>query len=169
MSGWGIKDDKTSTGTIALSTAGAVTGTSTAFTTEAAVGDILTTNSIDFRITAIASDTACTVVDADTAGAAIANISAGESYTLSEKPSGMIAANSVGGFSSETVFGVDATEMGVTNGPAHAVGSGFKPFLVVVRNTKLWLLFLLVLLLLQPWAMLKKLIPRFLIVTEESE
>ena len=120
MSGWGIKDDKTSTGTIALSTAGAVTGTSTAFTTEAAVGDILTTNSIDFRITAIASDTACTVVDADTAGAAIANISAGESYTLSEKPSGMIAANSVGGFSSETVFGVDATEMGGTKGPAHA-------------------------------------------------
>lgn len=122
MSGWGIKDDKTSTGTIALSTAGAVTGTSTAFTTEAAVGDILTTNSIDFRITAIASDTACTVVDADTAGAAIANISAGESYTLSEKPSGMIAANSVGGFTSETVYGVDATEMGVAanNGPAHA-------------------------------------------------
>lgn len=120
MSGWGIKDDKTSTGTIALSTAGAVTGTGTAFTTEAAVGDILTTNSIDFRITAIASNTACTVVDADTAGAAIANISAGESFTLSEKPSGMIAANSVGGFTSETVFGVDATEMGVTNGPAHA-------------------------------------------------
>jgi hypothetical protein len=120
MSGWGIKDDKTSTGTIALSTAGAVTGTSTAFTTEAKVGDILTTNSIDFRITAIASNTACTVVDADTAGAAIANISAGESYTLSEKPSGMIAANSVGGFTSETVFGVDQTEMGVTNGPAHA-------------------------------------------------
>ena len=65
MSGWGNKDDKTSTGTIALSAAGAVTGTSTAFTTEAAVGDILTANSIDFRITAIASNTACTVVDAE--------------------------------------------------------------------------------------------------------
>ena len=120
MSGWGIKDDKTSTGTIAVGTDGAVTGTSTAFTTEAAVGDILTANSIDFRITAIASDTACTVVDADTAGAAIVAISAGEAYTLSEKPSGMIAANSVGGFTSETVYGVDQTEMGVTNGPAHA-------------------------------------------------
>jgi len=122
MSGWGIKDDKTSTGTIALGTDGAVTGTSTAFTTEAAVGDILTANSIDFRITAIASDTACTVVDADTEGAAIVAISAGENYTLSEKPSYMIAANSVGGFTSETVYGVDATEMGVAanNGPAHA-------------------------------------------------
>ena len=120
MSGWGIKDDKTSTGTIALGTDGAVTGTSTVFTTEAAVGDILTANSIDFRITAIASNTACTVVDADTAGAAIVAQSAGAAYTLSEKPSGMIAANSVGGFTSETVYGVDATEMGVTDGPAHA-------------------------------------------------
>ena len=120
MSGWGIKDDKTSTGTIALSTAGAVTGTGTAFTTEAAVGDILTANSIDFRITAIASNTACTVVDADAPGTAIVAQSAGAQFTLSEKPSGLIKANAVGGFTSETVFGVDQTEMGVTNGPAHA-------------------------------------------------
>ena len=90
MSGWGRKDDKTSTGTVAIDAAGAVTGTSTAFTTEAAVGDILTANSIDFRITAIASNTAATVVDADTPGATITAISAGENYTLSEKPSGMI-------------------------------------------------------------------------------
>ena len=106
MSGWGRKDDKTSTGTIALTDAGAVTGTSTAFTTEAAVGDILTANSIDFRITAIASDTACTVVDADTPGATITAISAGENYTLSEKPSGMIKANSGSRLTSEKVFGV---------------------------------------------------------------
>ena len=34
----------------------------------------------------------------------------------------MIKSNSVGGFTSETVFGVDQTEMGVAanNGPAHA-------------------------------------------------
>ena len=110
MSGWGVKDDKTSTGTIALGTDGAVTGTSTAFTTEAAVGDILTANSIDFRITAIASDTAATVVDADTPGAAIVAISAGENYTLSEKPAGIIKASSGGTLTSETVFGVDETE-----------------------------------------------------------
>tara|TARA_B100000085_G_scaffold93779_1_gene84960 strand:- start:2034 stop:2525 length:492 start_codon:yes stop_codon:yes gene_type:complete len=131
MSGWGRKDDKTSTGTVAISAAGAVTGTSTAFTTEAAVGDILTANSIDFRITAIASNTAATVVDADTPGATITAISAGENYTLSEKPSGMIKANSGSRLTSEKVFGVDQTEMGVTNGPAHAgwvavhtIGSG---------------------------------------------
>ena len=120
MSGWGRKDDKTSTGTIALTDAGAVTGTGTAFTTEAAVGDILTANSIDFRITAIASNTAGTVVDADTPGAAIVAQSAGAQFTLSEKPSGMIKANSVAAFTSEKVYGVDQTEMGVTNGPAHA-------------------------------------------------
>lgn len=120
MSGWGIKDDKTSTGTIAMNTSGEVSGTSTAFTTEAKVGDILTANSIDFRITAIEDNGSCDVVNADNAGAAIVAISAGEAYTLSEKPSGMIAANSVGGFTSETVFGVDQTEMGVTDGPAHA-------------------------------------------------
>lgn len=116
MSGWGVKDDKTSTGTIALSTAGAVTGTSTTFTSEAAVGDILTANSIDFRITAIASDTACTVVDADTPGAAIVAQSAGAQYTLSEKPAGIIKASSGGTLTSETVFGVDETEQAAARG-----------------------------------------------------
>jgi hypothetical protein len=120
MSGWGIKDDKTSTGTIAwyrssitnLQTPGAVTGTGTAFTTEAAVGDILTANSIDFRITAIASNTACTVVDADTSNTpSLSAISDGENFTLSEKPSGMIKANSTSGVSSETIFGVDQAEV----------------------------------------------------------
>ena len=121
MSGWGIKDDKTSTGTIAMNTSGEVSGTSTAFTTEAKVGDILTANSIDFRITAIEDDGSCDVVNADTPGAAIAAISAGEAYTLSEKPT-MLGFNSVGGYTSETVYGVDQTEMGVAanNGPAHA-------------------------------------------------
>ena len=123
MSGWGKADAKTSSGTIAIGTDGAVTGSSTAFTTEAAVGDILTANSIDFRITAIADDTNATVVNADTAGAAIVAISAGESYVLSEKPAGMIKANSVGGFASEQVFGVDENEMAANSnveGAGHA-------------------------------------------------
>jgi hypothetical protein len=122
MSGWGKTDDKTSAGTIALSTAGAVTGTSTVFTTQAAVGDILTANSIDFRITAIASNTAATVVNADAPGTAIVAQSAGAAYTLSEKPSGLIKANAVGGFTSETVFGVDENEMAANTdiGAGHA-------------------------------------------------
>jgi len=121
MSGWGKADDKTSTGTVAIGTDGAVTGTTTSFTTEAKVGDILTANSIDFRITAIADDTNATVVDADTAGAAIVAISAGAQYTLSEKPT-MLGFNSVGGYTSETVFGVDENEMAANKavGAAHA-------------------------------------------------
>jgi len=121
MSGWGKTDDKTSTGTVAIGTDGAVTGTTTSFTTEAKVGDILTANSIDFRITAIADDTNATVVDADTAGAAIVAISAGAQYTLSEKPT-MLGFNSVGGYTSETVFGVDENEMAANKavGAAHA-------------------------------------------------
>jgi hypothetical protein len=121
MSGWGKADDKTSTGTVAIGTDGAVTGTTTAFTTQAKVGDILTANSIDFRITAIADDTNATVVDADTAGAAIVAISAGAQYTLSEKPT-MLGFNSVGGYTSETVFGVDENEMAANKavGAAHA-------------------------------------------------
>lgn len=120
MSAWGKADSKTASGTIELSSAGAVTGTSTAFTTQAAVGDVLTANSIDFRITAIASDTACTVVDADTAGATIVAQSAGAAYTLSEKPS--MKANSVGGYASETIYGVDENEMAANKdtGAAHA-------------------------------------------------
>jgi hypothetical protein len=110
MSGWGKTDDKTSTGTIAMNTSGEVSGTSTAFTTEAKVGDILTANSIDFRITAIEDNGSCDVVNADTPGAAIVAISAGEQYTLSEKPT-MMGFNSVGGYTSETVFGVDENEM----------------------------------------------------------
>ena len=110
MSAWGKTDDKTSTGTIALSTAGAVTGTSTAFTTESAIGDTLTANAIDFRITAIASNTAATVVNANASGTAIVAQSAGAAYTLSEKPKS-IGSNSVGGYTSETTFGVDENEM----------------------------------------------------------
>lgn len=120
MSAWGKADSKTASGTIELSSAGAVTGTSTAFTTQAKVGDVLTANSIDFRITAIASDTACTVVDADTAGATIVAQAAGASYTLSEKPS--MKANSVGGYASENIYGVDENEMAANKdtGAAHA-------------------------------------------------
>ena len=110
MSAWGKADNKTASGTIAVSTAGAVTGTSTAFTTQSKVGDTLTASSKDFRITAIASDTACTVVDADVPGAAIVAINSGASYALSEKPKSM-AFNSVGGYASENIFGVDENEM----------------------------------------------------------
>ena len=124
MSAWGKADSKTASGTIELSSAGAVTGTSTAFTTQAAVGDVLTANSIDFRITAIASDTACTVVNADTAGATIVAQSAGAAYALSEKPS--LVGNSVGGYASENIHGVDTNEMAANKTVEGAAHTGWN-------------------------------------------
>jgi len=124
MAGWGKADNKTASGTIELAADGSVTGTSTAFTTEAAVGDVLTANSIDFRITAIASDTACTVVDADTAGATIVAQSAGASYALSEKPS--LVGNSVGGYTSENIHGVDTNEMAANKTVEGAAHTGWN-------------------------------------------
>lgn len=115
MSGWGKKDDKSSTGTVAITTAGAVTGTSTLFTTEAKVGDFLLADSQEFVITAIASDLACTVVAA-LPGAAITEVTAGTNYTLSEKPKFVAFAST--NVDSKTVYGVDATETAVTAGVA---------------------------------------------------
>ena len=58
MSLWGNNDGKTASGTIAIAANGAVTGTSTAFTTEARVGDYIRAGGEDYFITAIASNTA---------------------------------------------------------------------------------------------------------------
>ena len=66
MSGWGNKDDKTSAGTIAITTAGVVTGTSTNFDPELQVGDYLKeAGGQEFICTARTSDTAAEVVKAD--------------------------------------------------------------------------------------------------------
>jgi len=117
MSGWGNKDDKTSTGTVDIDAAGAVTGTTTAFTTEAQVGDYLKeAGGQELIITAITDDVTATVASPESA-----TISAvtGAAYTLSEKPKFMAHGDSTN-VTSTQVFGVDRTEMGITNGPQHA-------------------------------------------------
>ena len=118
MSGWGKKDNKTASGTVAITTGGAVTGTGTSFTTQAAVGDFMTVGSQEFVITAIASNTAATVV-ASEPGVSITLVGAGTSYKLSEKPM-FLRYGDATDITSKQVYGVDATEMGVTEGPAHA-------------------------------------------------
>lgn len=107
MSGWGKADNKTASGTVAITTGGAVTGSSTSFTTQAAVGDFLRSGSQEFIITAIASNTACTVINANPQST-WTTINAGASYTLSEKPTSLASDPSI---SSLNVFGVDATEI----------------------------------------------------------
>jgi len=85
MALWGNRDSKSATGTIAIATNGAVTGSSTLFTTEAKVGNTIYSNGGQYVITKITSNTAATVESAINGGA-IAAVTGGTSYTLSEKP-----------------------------------------------------------------------------------
>jgi hypothetical protein len=109
MALWGNKDSKTASGTITIAADGAVTGTSTAFTTEADTGNTIRVGSEDYQIVAIASDTACTV-RSGIAGATLTAVASTTAYTLSEKPASarMSSANDSG---LSNVFGVDNTEL----------------------------------------------------------
>ncbi len=119
MSGWGIKDNKTASGTVAITTGGAVTGTGTSFTTQAAVGDFLRVASQEFIIKSITSNTVATVINANPELTWTA-VTAGASYTLSEKPTSLLGdATTI----STNVFGVDTNEIkatAATKGVAHA-------------------------------------------------
>ena len=85
MALWGNRDSKSATGTIAIDTNGAVTGSSTLFTTEAKIGNTIYSNGGQYVITKITSNTAATVESAINGGA-ITAVTGGTSYTLSEKP-----------------------------------------------------------------------------------
>ena len=114
MALWGNKDSKSATGTIAIASNGAVTGSSTLFTTEAAIGNTIRADGRDYVITTITSNTVATV-ESGINGGAITAVTAGASYTLSEKPVYVAQAESSGSDSgvhgdSNKVFGVDTTE-----------------------------------------------------------
>lgn len=114
MALWGNKDSKSATGTIAIGSDGAVTGSSTLFTTEAAIGNTIRADGRDYVITTITSATAATV-ESGINGGTITAVTAGASYTLSEKPVYVAQAESSGSDSgvhgdSNKVFGVDTTE-----------------------------------------------------------
>jgi len=111
MALWGNKDSKTASGTIAIATNGAVTGSSTAFTTEAKIGNTIRADGRDYVITNITSNTAATV-ESGINGGSITAVTSGASYTLSEKPAFVAHAESsdsgIGNSgNSNKVFGVD--------------------------------------------------------------
>lgn len=123
MALWGNKDSKTASGTIEIAANGNVTGTSTAFTTEAKDGDYIRVSGEDYLITAISSNTAA-VVTAGVPGATLTARSAGSAYTLSEKPefvtsSESTSTNGVHGDPTK-VYGVDANEAEETPAVTHA-------------------------------------------------
>lgn len=98
---------------------GVITGSSTAFTTEAAVGDFLRVSDQEMIILSIASDTSCQVLNANPETAILSAFS-GENYTLSEKPTSLASDPSI---TSINVFGVDTNEIqaaSATKGIAHA-------------------------------------------------
>jgi hypothetical protein len=117
MSLWGMKDSKTvASTTIQIDTAGAVTGVDTTFESQLAVGDYILVAGAHFRVTAIASDTAATVVSADKADPIVA-VSATGTFVVSEKPIYVDAASNE---SVAEIYGADAGEVGETAGITHA-------------------------------------------------
>jgi hypothetical protein len=117
MALWGNKDSKTASGTIAIASTGVVTGTSTAFTTQAKVGNTITAGGVDYTIISITdATTAKVVMGRSNGGGTVTTVSGGTSYALSEKPAFISRSESPSGTSfvagdSNNVFGVDNTEM----------------------------------------------------------
>jgi hypothetical protein len=123
MSLWGIADSKTASGTVVISSLGAVTGTGTSFTTQAKVGNYIRVAGEDYFITNIASNTAATVVAANN-GATLTAVASTVAYTLSEKPKYVGESESINtsGTQGDTtkVYGVDTTEATISKKIAHS-------------------------------------------------
>jgi len=119
MALWGNKDSKTASGTVSIANTGVVTGTSTAFTTQAKIGNTLKAGGVDYQIVTITSDTVAKVVMGKNNGHGTVTTQSGASYTLSEKPAFVAhEASLISGYSSEgdsnVVYGVDTTEVAVS-------------------------------------------------------
>jgi len=111
MALWGNKEALALTGTVATTNGSAtVTGTSTVFTTEAQVGDVITVNSTFAKIIGITSNTALTISPAW----AIANTT-GVSATLEQSPKWLAAGSGATVQSIGNVYGVDAGEATANN------------------------------------------------------
>lgn len=128
MALWGNKDSKTASGTVSIASTGVVTGSSTAFTTEAKVGNTILAGGVEYQIVSITSNTVAKVIMGTNNGNGTVTTASGASYTLSEKPV-HVAHGSLDSFAmgrSNVVFGVDATEIvsGGDNVSAVAIVSG---------------------------------------------
>jgi hypothetical protein len=116
MSLWGNKDSKTASGTVAITSGGAVTGTSTAFTTQAKIGNYIRVAGEDYVILYITDNTHAKVGPGIN-GATMTAVSPAAAYTLSEKPGyvsheGRSPFGTAGDLGDSTkVYGVDTTEI----------------------------------------------------------
>ena len=119
MALWGKYDSKTASGTVSIASTGVVTGTSTAFTTQAKVGNTLKANGTEYEIVSITSDTVAKVIMGKNNGNGTVTTQTGQSYTLSEKPAFVAHESSQqgsfgGSGDSSFVYGVDTTEAAVS-------------------------------------------------------
>ena len=116
MALWGNTDSKSATGTIAIANVdanaiyGTLTGTSTLFDTELKVGNYIIADSRKFLVVALTSNTAGKVA-ADLTGTALANVDAGNTFTIQEGPA-YIGSEDKGDL--DDIFGVDTTEARVS-------------------------------------------------------
>lgn len=113
MALWGNKDSKTASGTVSIADTGVVTGSSTAFTTQAKIGNTIRAAGVDYQIVTITSDTVAKVIMGTNNGNGLVTTCSAQSYTLSEKPAFVAhesASSSAVSGASSSVFGVDATE-----------------------------------------------------------
>jgi len=121
MSLWGNKDTKTGSGTVTIAANGLVTGSGTAFDTEAVIGNYIkvtagATANLNYAIVSITNSTSLQVVSGINQGnGSVTATSAGNAYSFSEKPS-YVALTDATGVNANQVYGVDTTEMGVSNG-----------------------------------------------------
>ena len=139
MALWGNRDSKTASGTVSIADTGVVTGSSTAFTTQAKIGNTILANGVEYQIVSITSNTVAKVIMGTNNGNGTVTTCSAQSYTLSEKPAS-VAHESVDTFSmgrSNVVFGVDATEAvsGGDNVSAVSVASGKTRYLEVPAVT----------------------------------
>lgn len=131
MALWGNNDSKTASGYANISSNGFVNGTSTSFQTEARVGDFISMANTDYMIISITSNTAAQVVGPQQSTTVTAQSNA--AYSLSEKPKYVLLDDGVHGAGglTNTVFGVDTTEVNVSNGAVREAvitfaGSGYS-------------------------------------------
>lgn len=140
---WGKADSKTASGTVSIASNGVVTGSSTSFTTQAAVGNYIVVSGEHYLITEITDNTTAKVV-AGVPGATLTTRTTA-SYALSEKPSYVTVAESDGSTTGThgdptKVFGVDVTEAGVVANKAKGLGTAgwtrYKTYTDAQGNTR---------------------------------
>ena len=113
---WGNTDVKSGTGTIAIANVdanaiyGTLTGTDTLLGTEVKVGNYIIADGRKYLLVAITSNTAG-VVAGDLTGVALANVDAGNTFTIQEGPA-FIGSEDKGDL--DDIFGVDVTEATVS-------------------------------------------------------